>query len=96
MLVLQCVTAGLLLLLALLLLGIRGRLRRIERWLAGQTGRNQDQDAAVRSPADEHAPGGAFEQFLDEDPSRRELPKAEQFTEYRRWRNDRGLNWTKS
>lgn len=34
-----------------------------------------------------------FARFLEEDPSRRDLPKKEQFEAFRRWRNERGLNW---
>ena len=41
-------------------------------------------------------PGTAYDAFLAEDPSRRELPKAEQFAAYRKWRREKGLNWEKS
>jgi hypothetical protein len=34
-----------------------------------------------------------FEVFLAEDPARAELPKKEQFAAFRRWREDKGLNW---
>jgi hypothetical protein len=34
-----------------------------------------------------------FAEFLEEDPSRRDLPKKEQFSEFRRWRDEKGLNW---
>ncbi len=34
-----------------------------------------------------------FAVFLEEDPSRRELPKKEQFEAFRHWRSERGLNW---
>ncbi|WP_193214439.1 hypothetical protein [Luteolibacter marinus] len=34
-----------------------------------------------------------FEEFLAEDPGRRDLPKKEQFAAFRRWRDERGLNW---
>ncbi|MCW1925525.1 hypothetical protein OKA05_23405 [Luteolibacter arcticus] len=34
-----------------------------------------------------------FAEFLEEDPSRRDLPKKEQFANFRQWREDRGLNW---
>ncbi len=34
-----------------------------------------------------------FNVFLDEDPARRELPKKEQFAAFRRWREERGMNW---
>lgn len=34
-----------------------------------------------------------FQSFLEEDPSRKELPKKEQFEEFRKWRSATGLNW---
>lgn len=34
-----------------------------------------------------------FAEFLAEDPARRDLPKKEQFAAFRRWREDKGLNW---
>ena len=40
--------------------------------------------------------GGAFEDFLHEDPARRRLPKREQFAAYRLWRQEKGLNWSQS
>jgi hypothetical protein len=39
------------------------------------------------------APGTPFEEFLNEDPSRRLLSKKEQFAAYRDWRSQKGLNW---
>ena len=39
--------------------------------------------------------GGAFEMFLAEEPARRKLPKREQFADYRKWRQEKGLNWPK-
>ncbi len=47
-------------------------------------------------PAVETSPGGAFEAFLEEDPSRRDLTKGEQFKAYRKWRQEKGLNWSNS
>lgn len=35
-----------------------------------------------------------FRQFLEEDPARREMPKKEQFSAFRKWRSERGLNWS--
>ena len=77
--------------LLVLVLGVSRRLARLERRLAVDVGHQEAGDAvAVESPA-----GGAFEAFLDEDPARRELPKGEQFAAYRRWRHERGMNWSK-
>ena len=36
-----------------------------------------------------------FAVFLEEEPSRRELSKKEQFAAFRRWRDEKGLNWKK-
>ncbi len=44
----------------------------------------------------ESSAGGAFELFLNEDPTRGELPKREQFTAYRKWRQQNGMNWSNS
>lgn len=41
----------------------------------------------------EVAPGTPFEEFLNEDPTRRSLSKKEQFAAYRDWRSQKGLNW---
>lgn len=85
---------GLLLLILLTLLRISTKLSR----LSG----NRSQES-VRQDLGEHAPsaaersaGGAFESFLSEDPARRELPKGEQFSAYRQWRQEKGLNWSNS
>jgi hypothetical protein len=34
-----------------------------------------------------------FAQFLEEEPARRDLPKKEQFAAFRKWREEKGLNW---
>ena len=82
------------LLVCLLALGmlIFRRLSRIERRMAENSGRREGTEVA----AAEIQPGGAFETFLNEDPSRRELPKREQFAAYRQWRQERGMNWSNS
>lgn len=41
----------------------------------------------------EVASGSPFEEFLNEDPTRRTLSKKEQFAAYRNWRSQKGLNW---
>ena len=38
--------------------------------------------------------GSIFEQFLNEDTERRSLTKKEQFKAYRKWRTEKGLNWS--
>lgn len=73
----------------LVLIGIAGRLTRIQGLLT--------QQAAEPSPLPEKSPskhaGGAFERFLEERPECRNLPKGEQFAAYRAWRKAQGMNW---
>ena len=92
--ILLVLTVGLLVLLMGMMWGLSRRLVRIERHLAEGLTRQAAAEAAP-SPA-EIAVGGAFETFLNEDPTRRTLPKGEQFAAYRQWRQDKGLNWSNS
>jgi len=85
---------GMLVILFGMVLFIHRRLSRIERNLTQESARRAE--SATAPGVEETSPGGAFERFLREDPSRKGLPKGEQFAEYRRWRQERGLNWTKS
>lgn len=92
--ILLCSTLGLAVLLLGMMIGISRRLRRIERWLVES---ENLQGSAEASPSQaETSAGGAFETFLKEDPARRKLPKGEQFAEYRRWRQENGMNWSNS
>jgi len=92
--ILLAVCAGLLLLLLVMAAGSGRRLRRIERSLKT---RDVTPDAAASAAAaGVSAPRGEFETFLAEDPARQQLTKGEQFRAYRRWRQDKGLNWSKS
>ncbi len=92
LIILLSVCAGLLVLVLLLVLRISSRLSRIEK-LAGQSSSRAESAAAAPSKAETSA-GGAFETFLSEDPSRRDLPKGEQFSAYRQWRQEKGMNWS--
>jgi hypothetical protein len=93
-LILLYVAVGLLVLLLVIAFGIRRRLSRIERrLLVMQAHREDSMDGP--SPAEISA-GGAFEMFLREDAARKDLPKSEQFAEYRKWRQRQGLNWSNS
>jgi hypothetical protein len=85
-----------LLLLMLLFLAIRifSRLGKIED-LARQQPMRQELPESGPSAA-ETSSGGAFELFLSEEPGRRDLPKAEQFSAYRLWRQKKGMNWSNS
>jgi hypothetical protein len=92
--ILLATCAGLLVLVLLLVLRISSRLSRIEK-LVGQPSSQRESTEPAPSKA-ETSPGGAFEAFLAEDPSRRDLPKGEQFSAYRQWRHDKGMNWSNS
>jgi len=93
LLVLLAVCAGCLgVLLVVALLGTR-RLRRIELLLEERGARAAPKASAAGAGVS--APRGEFEAFLTEDPARQMLPKGEQFKAYRRWRQEKGLNWSK-
>lgn len=89
---------GLLVLLLVLALRVLGKLNHLESLIS----QSKSRPAAVSEPAPaapsvaETSPGGAFEAFLAEDPSRRDLTKSEQFAAYRQWRHEKGLNWSNS
>jgi hypothetical protein len=85
---------GLLALMLLLLFRLSSRLARLEKQLA--QGRSRQMAADLAPAAEENSAGGAFEIFLSEDSTRRNLPKAEQFSAYRNWRQERGMNWSNS
>jgi len=54
-----------------------------------------DDAPETQAPAIEVGPGTPFEEFLNEDPDNRRLSKKEQFKAYRKWRAEKGLNWSK-
>jgi hypothetical protein len=93
-LILLYTAVALLVLLLGMAIGIRRRLSRIESRMLEPAGRHGDAESALSHA--ETSAGGAFEAFLNEDPARRNLPKGEQFAEYRRWRQEKGLNWSNS
>jgi hypothetical protein len=83
------------------LLRIAGRLKRIEQTLKPSVSRMVPPEIhstpqIESAPASETSNASSFEEFLNEDPSRRELSKAEQFSAFRKWRDEKGLNWSKS
>lgn len=85
---------GLMVLLLGMVIGISRRLRRIEAQLVEAGARQESADSPPTQA--ETSAGGAFEAFLKEDPARRKMPKSEQFAQYRRWRQENGMNWTNS
>jgi hypothetical protein len=86
-----CLT--LLLAILLVLLRIASRLNEFKRGGTLAEKARHTAELVAPSPA-ETLPGGAFEAFLAEDPARRMLGKSDQFSAYRKWRQENGLNWS--
>ncbi len=84
-----------------LLLAIFFLVLRINSKLSGVSNKVRNPSSSSSSSSDseeteyntEVAPGTPFEEFLNEDPTRRSLSKKEQFAAYRDWRSQKGLNW---
>jgi hypothetical protein len=92
--VLLITIAGLLVVIAGLLVAV---LRRLSGGRATQTSELPSPMAETSDlEVGEIPSGSAFECFLNEDPTRRLLPKKEQSAAYRIWRKEKGLNWTAS
>jgi len=86
--------AALLLVVLMSIFQIFKKLGRIENQLSRSGG---FPDLLEQAPAVvETSNGGLFEAFLSEDPSRRGLTKGEQSAAYRKWRQQKGMNWSNS
>ncbi len=74
-----------------MLLRLSGRVSRVVRLIAPPV------PPASKELADRKETNGDqkkwFALFLAEDPSRQDLPKKEQFAAFRRWREEKGMNW---
>ena len=95
-LVLTAVSTLFLTLVLFFVIRISGRVAKVECLLAGRTEKSGSDVSALAPSSAESSAGGAFEAFLNEDQSRRGLPKGDQFKAYRKWRQENGLNWTNS
>ncbi|MEP4079132.1 hypothetical protein [Haloferula sp.] len=70
------------------------RLRRIEYRLSENTGHSGAEEASLGERKSENQEQKRqYQEFLAEDPSRKELAKKEQFAAFRKWRSEKGLNW---
>lgn len=88
------VIVGLQAIMLLQLAKLSGRVRRMSAPKPAAAPPAEQQDGALEETKARNAEQKQwFAMFLEEDPSRRELPKKEQFEAFRRWRNERGLNW---
>lgn len=91
-----CYTAtAVLIVILLLLIRINTKLTYLSAKLSrsGRSAKLEDTETAPNVV--EAGPGTHFEEFLNEDEQRRSLTKKEQFKAYRKWRTDKGLNWSK-
>ena len=98
------VTVALLALILLVLVRISGKITTVSQRLrklgsrsekSSSSASSSDSEAETESQNVEAGPGTPFEEFLNEDPKHRTLPKKDQFKEYRKWRAAKGLNWSK-
>lgn len=92
--VLAYIATAILLVIMILLFRMNGRITA----LSAKLGRNSRAAKLTEPGAEpnvaEVGPGTAFDEFLKEDPQRHSLAKKEQFKAYRKWRSDKGLNWS--
>lgn len=76
-----------------LIFRVSWRLGKIEYLITGNDDSMPSREQETNGPSG--GQGGVFETFLAEDPARRRLTKGEQATAYRRWRQEKGMNWSK-
>ena len=92
--VLAYIATAILLVIMILLFRMNGRITA----LSAKLGRNSRAAKLTEPGAEPNVAkadsGSTFEKFLKEDPERRSLTKKEQFKAYRKWRSDKGLNWS--
>ena len=88
--VLACAATSILLIIMILLFRINSRIAA----LSGTLSRQSRSPKPEETDAVEVGPGTPFDEFLREDPARLSLTKKEQFTAYRQWRSEKGLNWS--
>ena len=94
--ILPSACVGLLFVILMVTVGFSARLGRIERLLVQKTDSSGTETTAESREAVDRRPGGPFDVFISEDPSRKLLSKKEQSAAYRKWRQERGMNWSNS
>jgi len=92
--VLAYLATAILLVIMILLLRMNGNIAALSAKLSrsNRSAKLEEPDAAPNIA--EADPGTPFEEFLNEEPERRSLTKKEQFKAYRKWRAEKGLNWS--
>jgi len=93
--ILAYVATGALVIIMLVLLRVSGQLTALSIRLTKTSRSSKLAEPEATPNIVEAGPGTPFDEFLSEDPQRRNLSKKEQFKEYRKWRAEKGLNWDK-
>lgn len=83
-----------LIVITIMLFRINGRLEALSAKLSKSSRASKLAEPDAEPQQIEVPSGTQFEKFLDEDPKRRTLAKKEQFKAYRKWRDEKGLNWS--
>jgi hypothetical protein len=83
-----------LLVILILLFRMNGRIAALSAKLNKTIQSIKSGDSDTAPNVAEAEPGTPFDEFLNEDPDRRSLAKKEQFKAYRKWRAEKGLNWS--
>lgn len=92
--VLFCCTVVLLAIILILLFNITGKLSVLTVKLQKNNRSTKLTETDAEPNVAEVGPGTPFEEFLNEEPQRRSLSKNEQFKAYRKWRAEKGLNYS--
>lgn len=80
-------------LLLILVLRVSGKVSSLARQIASSSRESSLAPELIHRKEENSEQKKWFAAFLDEDPSRKELPKKEQFAAFRKWREAKGLNW---
>lgn len=91
--VLAYIATAFLLVIMVLLFRVNGRIAALSAFLSRPNNPAKAGETDAGQAAVEVGSGSVFEEFLNEDPGRRNLAKKEQFKAYREWRVEKGLNW---
>ncbi len=92
--IIEWILLGAFVLLLVLLIALRAAISGLEAQLVRM---QKSLDERLVQPSSENTSAeksGAFEQFLAEDPTRLVLSKTEQFSAYRKWLKENGMNWS--
>lgn len=92
--VLAYVATSFLLIIMILMFRMNGRIAALSSKLSRSSRSVKLEESDAAPNVAEVGAGTHFEEFLNEDRHRRSLSKKEQFKAYRKWRAEKGLNWS--